>query len=536
MSDPLASAVAELIREPVTRRITLRGFDEGEVAQYLELTTGLPHNEELAGAIHGETEGNPLFVGEVVRLLAAEGRLEGGDARLGIPQGVRDAIGQRLARLSEECGDVLALASVLGRDFGLDALERTSGIASDELVERLDEAVGERVLTEVMGAPGRLRFSHVLVRDSLYESLPASRRLQLHLRAGEALEQLYAHDHEPYLAELAHHFLRAGGRGTGKAFGYARRAASRAMGQLAYEEAVRLYRMALEALELAGGDESILCDLLLSLGEAEIAAGRGTESKETFLQAAEIARRMSAPEQLAHAALGYGGRLVWLRTSDARLVPLLEEALGALGEADAVLRARLLARLAGALRADLLPERRELLSREAVAAARLSGDPVALVHALLVRRLAVWAPDNVDELLEVSAEMVQLADETGDPDRAVDARLMRLEAHLIRGDIDSVWADLETAARLADEARRPPMLWHVAIHRAELALLEGRFDEAERLIAVMVSLGSQAQVSDAPVSEVTLGFALRWATGGLGEISSDLERLAQEQSMRPLLR
>jgi tetratricopeptide (TPR) repeat protein len=154
----------------------------------------------------------------------------------------------------------------------------------------------------------------------------------------------------------------------------------------------------------------------------------------------------------------------------------------------------------------------------------------------LVRRLAVWAPDKVDELLEISAEMVQLADEAGDPDRAVDARLMRLEAHLIRGDIDSVWADLETAARLADEARRPPMLWHVSIHRAELALLEGRFDEAERLIAVMVSLGSQAQVSDAPVSEVTLGFALRWALGGLGEISSDVERLAQDQPTRPFFR
>jgi DNA-binding SARP family transcriptional activator/class 3 adenylate cyclase len=537
VSGPLASTVAELIREPVTRRIMLAGLEEGDVAQYLELTTGLPHNEKLAGAIHAETQGNPLFVGEVVRLLAAEGRLgEGGDVRLGIPQGIRDAIGQRLARLSEECGDLLALASVLGRDFGLDALERTSGIASDELVERLDEAVGERVITEVMGAPGRLRFSHVLVRDSLYESLPAARRLQLHLRAGEALEQLYAHDPEPYLAELAHHFLHAGGTGTGKAFGYARRAASRAMGQLAYEEAVRLYRMALEALELAGEDESILCDLLLSLGEAEIAAGRGTESKETFLQAAEIARRTSAPEQLAHAALGYGGRLVWLKPSDARLVPLLEEALVAVGEADTVLRARLLARLAGASRGDPSPERRESLSLEAVAVARLSGDPVALVHALLVRRLAVWAPDKVDELLEISAEMVQLADEAGDPDRAGDARLMRLEAHLIRGDIDSVWADLETAARLADKARRPPMLWHVAIHKAELALLEGRFDEAERLIADMVSLGSQAQVSDAPVSEVTLGFALRWALGGLGEISSDVERLAQEQPMRPLFR
>jgi DNA-binding SARP family transcriptional activator len=538
--DPLASAVAELVREPVTRRITLAGLEEGDVARYIELTAGAPPDEQLVGTIHAETDGNPLFVGEVVRLLAAEGRLDDGrDALLGIPEGVRDAIGRRLARLSEECRDLLALASVLGREFRLDALEQTSGIARDELLERLEEAVGERVITEVVGAPGRLRFSHVLVRDSLYESLPAPRRLRLHRRVGEALEQLYAPDPEPHLAEFAHQFLLAGGTESGKAFDYARRAADQAMAQVAYEEAARLYRMVREALELEGvGDESIRCELLLSLGDAEAAAGEGAASKETFVQAADIARKLEAPEQLARAALGYGGRFAWPRRAagDTRLVPLLEEALAALGEVDTTLRAGLLSRLACALRDELSSERRDSLSGEAVGIARRLGDPPALVYTLIGRRLAVWAPENVDELLEITSEIVQLADEAGEAERAVDARLLRLEGYLIRGDMRGVRADLEAAVRLAADTRRPSTHWHVEVHRAELALLEGRFADAERHIAETVRLGEQAQVSDAAENAVTQTFALRWALGGLGEISADVQQLAEERPARAVYR
>jgi DNA-binding SARP family transcriptional activator len=540
IADPLKSTVADLVREPVTRRIQLTGLEAGDVAKYIELTAELAPDEALVGAIHAETEGNPLFVGEVVRLFTSEGQLGGvGDLRPGIPEGVRDAIGRRLGRLSEDSRDMLALASVLGREFGLAALERMSELPREQLLRQLEEAVAERVITEVAGTRAMLRFSHVLVRDCLYESLSAPRRFRLHRRAGEALEALYAADVEPHLVELAHQFLLAGGTERGQAFDYARRAADQAMTQLAYEEAARLYRMAWEALELeVVGDEAVRCELLLALGDAEAAAGEGAASKKTFLRAAELAKRRKDPQALARAALGYSGRFAWPRPDegDTRLVPLLKEALARVGEADAGLRARLLVRLACILRGDPLPERREALSREAVEIARKLDDPPTLVYTLIGRRLAVWAPENLDEPFEIDREIVRLADETGDPELGVGARLFRLKGHLIRGDGRAARADLEDAARLADEARRPSAHWHVEVHRAELALLEGRFDDAERHIADMARLGERAQVSDAAVSAVTQTFAVRWARGDLGKISDDVERLAEERPSRPMFR
>ena len=385
VSDPLESTLAELAREPVTRRIHLSGLSREEVGRLAEITARTVPPKRLVATLHAETEGNPLFVSEIVRLLAAEGRL-GADAPFGIPipESVREAIGRRLRSLSGECRRVLSLASVFGREFGLVALERVADYTGiDKLLNVLDEALRARVVEDVPGTVGRLRFGHALTRDALYEEIPATHRARLHRRVAEVLEALYAGNPDAHLAELAHHFsLAVPAAAPKKAIEYAIRAGDQAARLLAYEAATRLYRLAVEAVELEGsGDESIRCELLLALGEAESAAGEGIASKETFIQAAAIARRLEAPDQLARAALGYGGRFAWPRAGegDTRLMPLLEEALAALGEADTELRARLLARLACVLRDEPSPERRDSLSREAVEIARRLGDPETLV-------------------------------------------------------------------------------------------------------------------------------------------------------------
>ena len=74
----------------------------------------------------------------------------------------------------------------------------------------------------------------------------------------------------------------------------------------AYEEAVAEYQRALHALELAEPDEALRCEMLLRMGAAQVRAGRYPEAKETHLQAAEVARRLGSPDQLARAAIGYG--------------------------------------------------------------------------------------------------------------------------------------------------------------------------------------------------------------------------------------
>ena len=246
LADALAAALTELAREPVTRTLSLGGLGKADVARFIELTTAHTPGASVVETVHTGTEGNPLFVGEIVRLLAAEGRLDESGPRPAVPQSLKEVIARRLRHLSAECKRVLSLASVLGREFDLDVLASASSLERGTLFELLDEAIAQQLVTDVPGSRVRLRFGHALFRDGLYDDLPASRRRQLHRAVGEALEKLSSSDADSHLAELAHHFCEAvPPADPSKAVDYARRAGDHAAGLLAPEEAVRLYEMAL---------------------------------------------------------------------------------------------------------------------------------------------------------------------------------------------------------------------------------------------------------------------------------------------------
>jgi tetratricopeptide (TPR) repeat protein len=355
----------------------------------------------------------------------------GGAVRLEIPQSVRDVISRRLAHLSAARNQVLAFASVLGREFVLELLARVGEVSIDDLLETLDEALSARVIGEVPGVADRLRFTHVVIRDTLYERLPTARRLQLHGRAVAALEGLYGEHPGAHLAELAHHSM--AGRKFDKALRYAWRAAERALALLAYEEAARLYHNALEALELAGvADEKFGCELLLLIGEAHGRAGNTPAAKAAFIEAAAVARRLGRSRELARAAVGYGGRTPWVRAAgDTRLIPLLEEGLDAIGETDVELRARILARLAGALRDEPSRDRRDGLSREAVELARRSGSSAALAYALDGRSEVIFAPDTIAECLALGNELCEVAERIGDKERMVHGHMDRFVVQVL---------------------------------------------------------------------------------------------------------
>jgi predicted ATPase len=125
---PLAEALGELTRERLFQRVLLRGLTQDDVGRFIEMTSGNTLPRGLAEAVHTQTEGNPLFVTEVVRLLVQEGTLtpdsspsgrgETGDGEswtLRIPEGVREVIGRRLNRLSQRCNEALTVASIIGR-------------------------------------------------------------------------------------------------------------------------------------------------------------------------------------------------------------------------------------------------------------------------------------------------------------------------------------------------------------------------------------------------------------------------------------
>jgi DNA-binding SARP family transcriptional activator len=275
--DPLEQTLVELGRERVSSRIQLSGMSEPEVGRLAELTAMLKPSRQLVAELHAETGGNPLFVSETVRLLAAEGRLErDAPARILIPESVRETIGRRLRGLSGECRRVLSLAAVFGREFGLVALERVADYtAIDKLLSVLDEAITARVVEELPGSVGRLRFGHALTRDTLYEEIPAVHRARLHRRVGEVLEVLYAGNPDAHLAELARHFaLALGAAAPEKAVEYTKRAGDEATRVLAYEEGARLYGLGLQIIDgMDSPDEEIRSELLLAVGKAQTQAG-----------------------------------------------------------------------------------------------------------------------------------------------------------------------------------------------------------------------------------------------------------------------
>ena len=488
--DPLASTLTELARERVTRRLSLTGLTRADVERYIELETGVVPSVDLVRAIHEETEGNPLFVGEVVRLLAAGESLAEADSgtlsTLGIPQGVREVIGRRLKALSEGASRILALASVLGREFRLDALERLAELQVDEILEALDAAVAARLVTPVPGGPGRFRFAHALIRDTLYDGLTTPRRVLLHRRAAEALEDVYSQDLEPHFAELTYHYFEAApGGAVDKALVYAQLAATRSLELLAFEEAARFYALALQTLDLKRGvDAAMRCELLLGLGEAQARAGDEAGASSAFLDAAEIARAARSSQQLARAALGYGGRFVWMvRGADEDVVPLLDDALRELGDSDSALRAKILARLAGALRDQPVPERRTKLTTQAVDIARRLDDRSALAYALDGMYCAVWGPDNPDERLVIAEELLRVSGDAGERERRVQGHYYRALALLELGRVSEVHRELRMIDRLVTELRQPAQRWYVEVLRGILALLEGDFETAAESIS-----------------------------------------------------
>jgi DNA-binding SARP family transcriptional activator len=526
---PLTEMLVEVAREPGTRGLSLDGLSEREVAEYVELTAPAIASADLAAALSEETEGNPLFVGEIVRLLSVEGaRSEG----LAIPQSVRDVIARRLAHLSDECNRVLVLASVLGREFAFDMLGRLAGVSENALLDVLDEAMRARVVCDVPGTPDRLRFAHVLIRDTLYEGLTTARRVRLHSQAVEALEALHGEEPGRYLAELAYHCM--AGRDYHGGLRYARRAGDRAFALLAYEEAVRLYEIALEALERSEPvDDPSRCRLQLVLGEAQARAGLMDRARGTFLAAADLAMRLNLPDELARAALGYGGRFAYARAgTDRRLVPLLDAALAAVPDGDSELRARLMARLAGALRSEPSTQPRAAVCREAVQMARRLGDPGTLAYALESAYVGV-SPRNTEAWLAIGNELVGVAREAEDREREFFGHQHGLGALMVLGDMDGVDARLEAMAALVEELRQPTLKRALAVTRTMRALFAGRFEEAENLVQEALRVGPSANGLDTDWFWVVRvqAWALARERGRLQELRPDIERLVHDYPM-----
>ena len=525
---PLSRVLGELSGSGAASRVALHGLTGEEVRSYIEMTAGAEPAPELVRVVHDQTEGNPFFLAEVVRLLAAEGSLEApGAASLVIPQGVRDVVGRRLDRLDEEANKALTVGAAIGRDFDTEVLARVAGIERETLEKALASAVSAQLLAE--SSPGRFRFSHALVRETLYEELSAAQRPALHRRIAEALEDLYSSDParlQRRLNEVAHHYLEgAAGGDAEKAVDYAVRAAESAAAQLGYEEAVELYERALETLELCERDEERSCRLLVVLGEVQTRAGKLAEARGTLDRAADAALALGSTEMLVRAAFGLA-YVSEVGDRDDRIVEVAEAALDAVGTEDSIERARLLSWLAQEYFWVDPQGRAKELHSEATEMARRVGDDRTLAFTLSRGAFIELDPEAARNMVTVQTEVLELARRVGDRELELRAHVLRLAGHLGLGDIAAVDADLESYARLAAELRQPQHLWHVPLLRGMRAMIDGRFDAAEQFADEAREGGERAQE---PLAQqfFAIQAALRYRLEGrLDEIAPAIDQLA----------
>ena len=534
---PLSQTLGELSRQGLSARIILRGLTEPDVARFIEMTTGIKPTEKLVTTVYQQTEGNPFFLSEIVRLLVVEGQLERPQVTTAsgvrIPEGVREVIGRRLDQLSDECNRILTVASVIGREFSLDALEPLSEISGDQLLELLDEAMAARVINELPQAVGQYSFVHALIRETLYDEISTARRVRFHRRIGEALEKLYGNSPDSHLTELAYHFFQASPAGNSdKAIDYAIRAAKRAISLLAYEEAAGHYEHALAVLELQEPvDDEQRCQLILALGEAQAKAGNTAKAREIFLQAADIARKQAMPEHLARAALGIGAGATAIGRVDELQVSILKEALSALGEGDSALRARLLAQLSLALYYS--PELRDVISQQAVEMARRVGDPAAVVPALYSRHVVLDGKPDVEERLAVATEILAIAERGGNKEMELLTRYRRILDLLELAEIPTVDKEIQAYIKLAEALRQPRYLWLASYLQASRALTEGRFDECDRLGRQALAIGQRAQDPAASLLFETLMTVLRMVQGHVEDREDAIKRFIENYPKIP---
>jgi class 3 adenylate cyclase/tetratricopeptide (TPR) repeat protein len=493
-SHPLSAMIGDLRREPRVEQLSLRGIDEDGMCALLAAAGGADLNEEgiaFARTLVAETEGNPFFVGEILRHLLETGVLvqEDGQWRAavpieeaGIPEGIRDVVGRRLSRLSTEANEVLRVAAVIGREFSVDLLATVAERGDDDVLRDVESAMAASLVNEVPRSPGLMIFSHALVQSTLLDELSTTRRVRLHAAIGEALEARGG----ATAAELAHHFAEGAATGVAdRAVKCALEAADEAQRRVAFDEVVHFYDLALEALDAGQPDERKRAQILIERGYSQHQRGDQEAGRTDAMSAAAIARSIGALDLVGRAGIAHQGLTGhWAEPANPVAVEMMRECLTGLDPDDVATRADVVAALASAL--ILVPGDEALqLAEEAEQLARDVGDDVALLRALNARAWALRSRGRGAELCEVGSGSVRHAQETGLQMLEWSSRYLYGVALVEIGELDRALEQMD----LAYAFDVPLKGWGPAVFRASIATSAGRFAEAADLIEVAAACG-----------------------------------------------
>jgi DNA-binding winged helix-turn-helix (wHTH) protein/tetratricopeptide (TPR) repeat protein len=530
----------KLLRE--SRVIELSGLSESGTRELIDnALSGAHADAKVVAQVHRVTEGNPLFVSELVRLLSSELGRSSGANELRIPERIAEALRGRFERLPASTRDLLTMAAVIGRQFELPLLHGLSRLEERELLERLQPALERKIVAPVTGRHGVFQFTHILFRDVLYDGIEIGRRAELHGKVAELIESFDSGAAEPPAAILAHHFLRAAlGRGSRKGAEYSMAAGKQALASFAFEEAALHLERALDALRYERDCEGFVAECWLSLGHAQRLSGNYTAAPQSFDNALAIAGKVADPIMLAKAALGFAQVNPEMGTVNQEVIERLERAIAALRKsqnaaaeeqperargARALIRELLtlaLARLGVCLWFALRAEEAERLSRESLEVARALGEASALSNSLLSRHFVLWHPSHAAERLSISNELIEL-ERLGRSPPTPEARLCQIFDLLELGWREALVRATDAYDELARKLRDPLAMWNARVFQTRQALLEGRFAEAEANARETLQIGLKIHELNARIYFVAQLFWIRCEQGRPRELEQSTD-------------
>jgi hypothetical protein len=482
------------------------------VGQLIRDRLGVAVAPEIVRLVSDRTCGNPLFVGETARLIATDGVAAAADV---VPAGVGNVIRRRLAGLPGVAQAVVRTAAVLGVEFDAEVLLALDPAGVDATLDGLEAAVRAGLLTEL--EHGAVRFSHVLVRDAIYQDLPRLRRIRLHTRV---LAVLAPTD----LAGQAHHALAGATPATARAAAArAALAADAATARSDHREAATLRVRALEALDLCDSPDPAVDDerlgLLCALVSAQGHAGNVTAARVSRDRAIALARRLGDHRRLARAYTAYDAPALWtvreFQHLDRQLVSGMEATLTATPSTKPATRCRLLTALTVETEAHD-PDRTDRASAEAVAIATRLGQPELLCRALNARYryIATLGPDRWEELADIGRRQLALATSAGLNAYETQGHHILGMARLAHNDLDRAQWHLDRATRHATSGQLGLALGILGMFAGLRELIAGRFDRAERAYAPVIARLKEMGSPSAAEMEMQVRFCIEHARGG----------------------